>query len=224
MRRTVIPELLDTDSGSPAEIAGSLNDLRLINRWFGGASTSFRLVQQVAHRIGARELTLLDVAGASGDIAHYVQARMLRIGIRVEVMLLDRSTSHLGRQFPAVAADALRMPFPDNSFDVVSCSLFLHHLEPEQIRAFASEALRVARVAVVANDLRRSSLHLACVYAGYPLYRSRLTRHDAPVSVRRSYTVEELQELLRDTPAAKAEIDNSYFFRLGATLWKQEPR
>ena len=224
MQRTVIPELLDTDSGSPAEIQGSLSDLRLINRWFGGASTSFRLVQQVAKRSGARELTMLDVAGASGDIAHYVQARMLRMGIRVDVTLLDRSTSHLGQQFPAVAADALRMPFPDNSFDVVSCSLFLHHLEPQEIRAFASEALRVARVAVLANDLRRSPLHLACVYAGYAFYRSRLTRHDAPVSVRRSYTVDELEDLLRDTPAAKVEIDNSYFFRLGATLWKQEPR
>lgn len=224
MRRTVTPELLDTDSGSPAEIEGSLADLRLVNRWFGGASTSFRLVHKVAKQTGARELSLLDVAGASGDIAHYVQARLLRIGIRVEVTLLDRSTSHLSRQFPAVAADALRMPFPDNSFDVVTCSLFLHHLEPEQIRSFAAEALRVARVAVVANDLRRSATHLACVYAGYAFYRSRLTRHDAPVSVRRSYTVEELRQMLHETPAARVEIDNSYFFRLAATLWKREPR
>jgi ubiquinone/menaquinone biosynthesis C-methylase UbiE len=116
------------------------------------------------------------------------------------------------------------MPFPDNSFDIVTCSLFLHHLEPSEVRSFITEALRVARVAVLANDLRRSSFHLAAVYAGYPLYRSRITRHDAPASVRRSYTVEELQGLLCETPAARIEIDNSYFFRLGATLWKQEPR
>jgi ubiquinone/menaquinone biosynthesis C-methylase UbiE len=224
MQRTVIPELLDTDAGSPAEVEGSLADLRLVNRWFGGASTLFRLVRNVAQRTGAREFSLLDVAGASGDIAHYVQARMLRLGVRVDIVLLDRSTSHLSQQFPAVAADALAMPFPDGSFDLVTSSLFLHHLEPEQIRSFANEALRVARVAVLANDLRRSALHLAAVYSGYVLYRSRLTRHDAPASVRRSYTAEELRDILRASSAARLEIEDSYLFRLAATLWKQEPR
>ena len=39
MRRTVTPELLDSDSGTPAEVAASLADLNFINRWFGGIAT-----------------------------------------------------------------------------------------------------------------------------------------------------------------------------------------
>lgn len=221
MRRTITSELLDVDAGTPAEVAASLADLRLINRWFGGSSTTFRMLRRVANRTGARELSLLDVAGATGDIAHYAQARLLRLGVRLEVTLLDRAPTHLASEFPAVAGDALRLPFADGSFDLVASSMLVHHLAPEEVARFTDEARRVCRTAVLINDLRRSALHLAAVYAGFPLYRSRLTRHDAPASVRQAYTVGELKELLGR--GAPLEIEKSYFFRVGAILWKREP-
>ena len=115
--------------------------------------------------------------------------------------------------------DALALPFCDKSFDLVACSTFVHHLEPEEIVRFANEALRVARVAVLINDLRRHWLHLGLVYAGFPLFHSRLTRHDAPVSVRRSYTPEELLEILSKSSAVRIEISRHYLFRMGAILW-----
>ncbi len=212
-------ELLDHDQGSATEIADGLADLRFVNRWFGGSSTLFRLLSKVAAETGAKELSLLDVAGASGDVAHYVQARMLRNGVRVEVAVIDRSPTHLGKQFPSVAADALHLPFRNASFDVVCSSLFIHHLEPDEVMRFAQEALRVARVAVVINDLRRSALHLAAVYAGFPLHRSRMSRHDGPASVRRAYTVSEMRDMLATTQLP-LEVRKSYFFRIGAILWK----
>ncbi len=48
MKRVVTPELLDTDSGTPAEVAASLGDLRRINRWFGGIATTEEMVGRVA--------------------------------------------------------------------------------------------------------------------------------------------------------------------------------
>ena len=48
----------------------------------------------------------------------------------------------------------------DVSFDLVTCSLFFHHLEPPEIQQFTREAMRVARVAFLVNDLRRSWAHL----------------------------------------------------------------
>ena len=79
----------------------------------------------------------------------------------------------------------------------------------------------MTRVAFVVNDLRRHAMHLALVYSGMPwLYRSRLTRHDGPVSVRRSYTEEEMSEILKRTPAARVEITRHYLFRMGVVAWK----
>jgi ubiquinone/menaquinone biosynthesis C-methylase UbiE len=120
-----------------------------------------------------------------------------------------------------IVADALALPFRNDSFDVVSCSLFTHHLEPEQVLRFVNDALRVSRLAVLINDLRREALHLALVYAGMPLYRSRLTRHDGPASVRRAYTPHEMQEMLRRTPATRLELTRHYLCRMGVIAWKQ---
>ena len=119
-----------------------------------------------------------------------------------------------------MGGDAFALPFRDASLDLVSCALLAHHFEPEEIVRFVNEALRVARVAVLINDLRRSWMHLAAVYAGFGFYRSRLTRHDGPASVRRAYTRAELEAILKRTNAREIEIHNHYLFRMGAIAWK----
>jgi len=224
MKRLVIPELLDSDSGTAAEIAAALADLRMVNRWFGGAATMCRLVREVVRRTGKRQLSLLDVGGASGDIPLRVARQLGRAGVRVNYVVLDRRAAHLNGTRRAVAGDALALPFGEGSFDLVGSSLFTHHLEPGELVRFINESLRVARVAALVNDLRRSAAHLALIYAGFPLYRGRVARHDAPASVRRAYTPGELRELLQATRAAAVEVGNHYLCRMGAIAWRQSPR
>ena len=222
MQRTVTPELLDSDSGSPEEIRASLADLRFANRWFGGVSTTCALLSRVAKTAGVRNLRVLDVGAARGDIVAPTIACLARQGIDLNFVLLDRALSHMNGKGNSVVGDALALPFGDQSFDVVTSSLFLHHLEPDEIRQFVREALRVARVAVTINDLRRHPVHLALIYAAFPLF-SRLTRHDAPASVRRAYTPSELVQILSNTSAQRVEITLHYLFRMGVIAWKAIP-
>lgn len=223
MRRVVIPELLDTDAGTPAEIQGSLRDLRFFNSWFGGVPTTAALLENVARQTGQYAFSLLEVAAGSGYVASRTHERLCRRGIKVAPTLLDRAPSHLNGHWPAVTADALALPFADGSFDLVGCNLFVHHLEPEQVTRFAREALRVCRRAVLINDLIRHPLHLLLVYAGFPLYRSRITRNDAPASVRRAYTMEEMRALLAASGAARLDFSRHYLFRQGVVAWKSAP-
>jgi ubiquinone/menaquinone biosynthesis C-methylase UbiE len=225
MLRSPSTELLDSDAGTPEEIAASLGDLRRVNRWFGGISTMAWLVKRVAEATGVRELSFLDVAGGSGDITQGLQVKLQQSALRVHTVVLDRLWSHL--QPPngtkpgiRVVAEAGSLPFADGSFDLVGSSLFVHHLNPEAVVDFMNEALRVASRAVLVNDLRRGRFHLALVYAGMPLYRSRLTRNDAPASVRQAYTMAELDELLRLTSAARVEVHPRFLCRMGAIAWK----
>lgn len=220
MKRVVIPELLDEDAGSPAEVSTSLADLGRINRWFGGVRVLTRLVERVAQKSGRRELTLLDVAGARGEVPAQAAARLQQQGIRLETTVLDRATSHLESGKRSVVGNALALPFRDGSFDLVASSLFVHHLEPPAVTQFVNEALRVACVAVLINDIRRHPAHLALVYAGMPLYRSRLTRHDARVSIRRAYTPEEMRDLLGQTAAAQVNLGTYYLYRMGIIAWR----
>ncbi len=220
MKRIPTVELLDSDAGTPAEVAASLSDLRSFNRWFGGVSTTQRMIKQVASATAQSSLTLLEVASGSGYVPQTVRDHLRGSGVRLKITLLDRAPSHLRGDAPAVVADAVSIPFRDASFDLVSCSLFAHHLATDQLMQFAREALRVCRVAVLINDLIRAPLHLALVYAGLPLYRSRLTRHDAPASVRQAYTRKEMREMLLQTGAAKVKISRHYLYRMGAIAWK----
>jgi len=65
------------------------------------------------------------------------------------------------------------------------------------------------------------SAFLYWLYAGLPLYRSRLTRHDAPASVRQAYTLVEMKAMLAQTSAARVEIHRHYLFRMGVIAWKR---
>jgi SAM-dependent methyltransferase len=218
MKRIVRPEILDSNQCDPRDVRDSLVDLQRINRWFGGIHTSSRMIDTVLGRTGAKTLTLLDIASATGDIPEHIKLRLASRSVQFSYTLLDRDTSHFdGVRAPRVRGDALSLPFRNNSFDVVTCSLFAHHLEPAELVAFARESLRVAKVALLINDLRRSYMHLAAIYAGLPLFR-RITRHDSVASVWRSYTIPELRQLLR--LGSETAIQRSYLFRMGAIVWK----
>jgi hypothetical protein len=220
MKRVATAELLDTDCGTPAEVEKSLGDLRRINRWFGGVSATENMVERVARETRRSSFSLLEVAAGSGYVPKAARERLLRRGLNLQVTVLDRVLSHLSNGHPAVAGDALALPFCDASFDLLSCNLFAHHLSPQELVQFVDEALRVCRIAVLINDLVRHPLHMSLVYAGMPLYRSRLTRHDAPASVRQAYTPEEMETLLAQSRAARVEIHRHYLFRMGVIVWK----
>ena len=221
MQRIVIPELLDSDAGTPREIQDSLADLRTINRYFGGLHTMTELLSDVASNRQLKKLSWLDVAGGNGELTNLTSESLKGRGIEVGPVLLDRMPSHLNGRYPAVAGDALALPFQKNSFDVVGSCLFIHHLEPPNVVRFVNEALRVARHAVLINDLIRHRLHVALAYTGFALYRSRLTRHDSVASVRRAFTVDEIKAILQQTEAFKVEIKTFLPFRMGVIAWKR---
>jgi hypothetical protein len=61
---------------------------------------------------------------------------------------------------------------------------------------------------------------LALTYAGFPLYRSRITRNDAPASVRQAYTPAELHDLLQPLTVERVQTSRHYFYRMGIIAWK----
>ena len=223
MQRVVTPELLDSDTGTAREIAASLSDLQRIHRWFGGVRLFCKLVETVAEREHMAEFSLLDVAAGRAELPIEAADRLRRQGITLHVSALDGSLAHIRsagveRRF---VGDALALPFADASFDLVSSSLFVHHLEPVQVRQFLGEALRVCRRAVLVHDLRRHWLHWMLTYAGTPLFRSRLTRHDAPASVRRAYTSEEMSKMVGALLRSQRVVRfNAYLFRMGFIVFR----
>jgi ubiquinone/menaquinone biosynthesis C-methylase UbiE len=238
MQRVDAPEILDSDACSPADVEATLRDLGRVNRWFGGVRTTQKMVERVAQISGVRHFSLLEVASGSGEVPETVRQRLARRGIALDVTLLDRAWSHLpsgnraggnhaGRNHLSgshgVVADTLALPFGDGAFDLVSCNLFAHHLNAQQLAQFVREGLRVSRKSLLINDLIRHPLHLVLAFAGFPLMRSRVAWLDGLTSVRRAYVPDEIRSLLASAfsqAAVQVEISRNYLFRMGVIVWK----
>jgi SAM-dependent methyltransferase len=199
VKRVVARELMDDPIESLAELEANIADIEFANRAFGGIAPVLREVRR------SRAHTLLDVCCGSADIPLAIVRDARRRGERIALTLFDRSAQMLtiarsradGEPDVMFAAgDATALPFGDAAFDVVTCNLALHHFEPDAARALLRELRRVARLMPVVCDLRRSVPALAAAFLWSRLAsRNRLTRHDAPLSVRRAYTGGEARTL-----------------------------
>lgn len=206
-RRSDVEELLDGPLDDPAALRGNLRDLERVNRWLGGTALSARAIDALAGDHGS--LTVLDVGTGAADIPVALLARAARNGRRLQVTGIDSRPEVLvaavERQprlgmTPGLelhVGDGRALPFPDRSFDVAHASLLIHHLEPAAAVTLMREMSRVSRRGIVVNDLLRSRVAwLGAWLLSRVATRNRYTRNDAPMSVRRAYTVAELASLM----------------------------
>jgi ubiquinone/menaquinone biosynthesis C-methylase UbiE len=228
MERVVEQEWLDSDRGTRAEIDAALRSVSRVNQRYGGVRLHARLLRRAL--AGAERSSpvgrprILEVASGRADV---LRRALVATGITAEVTLLDRSQCHLphdGEWSPPLprphllTGDALALPLEDKSVDVVACCLFLHHLEPAEILRFLEQACRVARIAVLINDLERTRVHYWLARLNGWMDPSRISRHDGPASVRRAYTYGELRQLLGKT-GRPFELQRAFLYRLGGVLW-----
>jgi SAM-dependent methyltransferase len=168
------PELMDRPGHDPAVLADNLYDLRLVNRWLGGASLTLGGLERVT-------------ASSAAD-------RPLPTDLSHEILRLGAQPPRSGLVF--AVGDGLRLPFRDGAFDAALCSLVLHHLRPDDAVRLLREMRRVSRLGIVVNDVVRWWPGVWGAWAMSRLFsRNPLTRHDGPLSVRRAYTRPELREL-----------------------------
>jgi 2-polyprenyl-3-methyl-5-hydroxy-6-metoxy-1,4-benzoquinol methylase len=201
------PEIMDGTDYSAEELVESLADIRRVNRYLGGTRALTRHLFPLIERLGQRRIRLLDVGTGSADIPAVIVEWGRRRGIEIEFVVLDlnelaaqqaRLQTAAHPEISVVQADAMKMPFADQSFDFVLTTLFLHHLNTGQAARVIADFARVARVAFIINDLRRHPIAYYSIRLLTQIFtRNRLVRHDAAVSVLRGFTKADLMELAR---------------------------
>ena len=209
---------MDRPVDAPAELERNLADIAFANRWLGGIAP----IRREVRRTGAR--SILDIGCGSGDVPHALVRDGRRRGVEVRATCLDRSAQMIAiarrltggdDRLTFVLGEGERLPFDDGAFDVVTCTLALHHFEPEPARALLSEMRRVARLTPIVGDLSRSALAFGATWLyARAVTRNRLTRHDAPLSVRRAYDPREAVALAREAGWRTPRVRREPFFRM----------
>ncbi len=206
------PELIDLpiDENSLSEYAGSLADIRKVNRFLGDYHAVLKYFTSLVssdRRLQAGVVRVLDIATGSADIPAVIVKWARRKGIQIEVTAVDnnpiaiREAAFFTRDYPEITvsiADGFSLPFKDSSFDIVLCSKTLHHFGEDDTIRLLREIVRVADIGYIIMDLRRSWVAWTLITVLTRLFtKNRFTRHDGPMSVLRSYTVTELDALAK---------------------------
>lgn len=220
--RIVEPELMDDPAIAATDHLRALRGLGRLNRISGSARIVFSALRDLAER--GEKLRVLDLATGGGDVPIALHARARAAGVPLEIAACDISPTAVehARHRAAVAGaevhffllNALRDPIP-SGYDVVVCSLFLHHLIDEHARELLSRMAAAARRRVIVNDLCRGRWNLMMVQVGARLLsRSPVVHVDGPRSVRAAFTPGEMRELARRAGLRDARVSRRWPARL----------
>lgn len=222
-------ELIDVGAPSRQDLVANLQDMSVANRLMGTSARVVELLQRLlADGATGGTLSLLDIGTGGADVPLEVIRWADQTGVRLRVIISDVSgevlsiakdnvlhcvKNHRIHAPVLLRHDATKVPFEASSVDLVTCCNTLHHLARDEAIAVLREAERVSRLGFVVLDVRRSLFtYWASRLLATFLCRHRLSRHDGPLSVLRSYTPSEMAIL-----AIEAAVP---CFEIHAHLWQ----
>jgi 2-polyprenyl-3-methyl-5-hydroxy-6-metoxy-1,4-benzoquinol methylase len=203
-RRTM--ELMDHPELDPHLHVAALNGLRRLNSICRSAAILWPSIAEAATESQPAPLRVLDLACGAGDNLLTISRLARRAGLEVEVCGCDISPVAIAEARRSAESfqlnpenffqlDVLKEALPID-FDVITCSLFLHHLEQDEATALISKMAAATRCLVLISDLRRTWLGLGLAWAGSRLLtRSSIVHTDAVRSVAGAFVESEIATL-----------------------------
>jgi 2-polyprenyl-3-methyl-5-hydroxy-6-metoxy-1,4-benzoquinol methylase len=221
-RRQRRPEIMDQPGLDPAEHAAALRGLERINVLSRSGAVLWPTIARLARERPGTPLRVLDLASGGGDVPVTLARLAAKAGLDVRVAGCDVSPRAVafareraatrGVEVEFFECDVLAGALPDG-YDVITSTLFLHHLDEPAAVDVLRRMGAAARRAVLVDDLVRSRWGHALAWVGCRLLSlSRVVHHDGPVSVSAAFTPDEMMEL-----AGRAGLD-------GATLRRHWPQ
>jgi SAM-dependent methyltransferase len=198
------PELMDQPDLDARQHLHALRGLERINFWSGSVRILWPPIRDLLRRTG-RPLRLLDLAAGAGDVPIGLWRKAQQSGLPLKIEAWDISpravaygrarAGAIGATVQFFEADAIQTAIP-GQYDVVTSSLFLHHLEEQQAQDLLQRMAQAANCLVLVNDLVRCYRgYLLAHLATRLLSASHVVHVDGPRSVEGAFTLEEARTL-----------------------------
>lgn len=208
--RSYEKELIDLGSYSSQEYEDCIVKLDQIGRFLGGNSATLSAFD----KLSTTPQSILDVGCGGGHFTKclaekYPNADVVGIDISEDAINLAKKQTLANLKF--IVTD-----MPTQSFDVVTSTLVCHHLTDDELIHFFQKSYKIARQAVIMNDLHRHFLAYGSFAIIAPLFfRNRLIMHDGLLSIRRAFIRQDWLRLLTlaGIPLEKCSITWHWAFR-----------
>lgn len=209
-------------------VAQTLRELDVINTKLGGNDISIDGLNRLLEHKNGEAFKVADLGCGGGDILKLFKQWGTRknkhlelVGIDANPFIIDYARKNLrGMQnISFKTQNVLTREFARQQFDIIHCSLFLHHFNEEELLHLFRSFKNQARIGVIINDLHRHWLAYYSIKVLTQLFsKSAMVKFDAPLSVRRAFKKEELRSLLKQAGFADVQIKWRWAFRWQVVL------
>ena len=215
------PELMDDPALQAEDHRSALQGLARINQVSGTAKQIWSALRQ--HLKPGDEVDLLDVAAGGADVPLAVAKLAMKNDVKIRLSVCDISERAL--VWAGQRADALEVPLRTFVIDIceedipishqiVTSSLFLHHLDIDQAQQALVRMSRAASDILLVNDLDRSVTgYLAACVASKLVTRSPIVHTDAARSVRAAYKRQEIASIAENAGLPHVRVRRCRPFR-----------
>ena len=228
--RSQAPEIMDDFTLAGKELRDTFDKLELINRFLGGNRVTLNGVEQILKTHSKKEtITIIDLGCGHGDILRDLARLGQKKGYNFKLIGVDANAdaiayaNELSKDYENLSflhIDIFSEEFQKLEFDVVLCTLFLHHFEPEELQDLLLSNFRKARIGVVVNDLHRTRMAYYLFNFISIFTSNKMVREDGLTSILKAFKRKDLLELT-DNLKAKATIKWKWAFRFQWILIKE---
>ena len=201
-------EIMDDFTMEGALFRDTLDKLEIINRFLGGNSVTINgLKNLLKNQSKNKTITIVDLGCGNGDILRDVAKFGRKNNYSFNLIGIDANLAateyakELSKEYSELSfktIDILSEDFKKQSYDVVLCTLFLHHFKNEELISFLKTTTNKATIGVVVNDLHRHKLaYYLFKLIGF-FIKNKMVRQDGLTSVLRAFKREDLENIAKE--------------------------
>jgi hypothetical protein len=207
--RSSAAEMMDDFTIEGSVLRDTLDKLETINRLLGGNSVTLKGLKKILLKSSkTKTITIVDLGCGHGDILRDVAKfgrknsyKFKLIGIDANNAAIDYAKA-LSKDYPELSfetIDVFSEDFKKQKYDVVLCTLFLHHFKNNEIIPFLKSTVQKASIGVIVNDLQRHKLAYYLFKMIGLFIKNKMVREDGLTSVLRAFKRNELEAILTKT-------------------------
>jgi 2-polyprenyl-3-methyl-5-hydroxy-6-metoxy-1,4-benzoquinol methylase len=229
--RTDQEEIMDNFAMEGEILRDALDKIASINQLLGGNKLTLHGVKDMLSTAEQdREFTIVDVGCGNGDmlraLADYATTKGLTfnlIGIDANNFTITHARD-LSKNYANISyrcEDIFDKEFENLKYDIVLCTLTLHHFKDDQIEKLLSVFYKNATLGVVINDLHRSKIAYRSFQALCKVFRlNDMSREDGLISILRGFKKVDLIQFSEKLGFRKYDVKWKWAFRYQWIIYK----
>nr|WP_293872534.1 methyltransferase domain-containing protein [Flavobacterium sp.] len=223
-QRTHQFEIMDDFALEGEVLREALDKIARINQLLGGNKLTLQGVKSLIKCVAiSKELTIVDVGCGNGDmlriLANYGKKNNLNfrlIGVDANNFTINHARD-LSANYATITyrnEDIFEQSFQELRYDILLCTLTLHHFNNEQIIKLLNIFKLNSKLGIVINDLQRSQVSYRLFQALCFVFKlNKMSKEDGLVSILRGFKKDELVAFSKQLGFKKYTIYWKWAFR-----------